>query len=159
MLIPTGIPDSVIDIVVKSYDDLGIEGISSTVTVTKGAACTVATSCLAGQKCEQGKCFWDPPAGDQGAACTYQQFCTTGLCAGPTGSQICTTTCTVGIDGTCPMGFDCTASNGGTDGVCLAAGAGGGGCCSVGPSGPVEVLAQGGFAALLLGLVLRRRRR
>lgn len=157
-VLPGNLPDGVIDIVVKAFDDLGIEGDSATVTVTKGAACTSAASCLAGQKCEQGKCFWDPPAGQLGDACTYQQYCLSGLCAGPAGEQICTTTCTVGIEGVCDVGYDCVPTTG-ADGVCQKVAADEGGCCSVGPTGPGELAAQGGLAAGLLALVLRRRRR
>ena len=54
---PAGVPNGVIDVVIKSYDDLGAEAVSSTVTVTKGAPCANADSCAKGQKCEAGKCF------------------------------------------------------------------------------------------------------
>ena len=56
---PTNVPDGVIDIVAKAYDDLESETDSATVTVTKGAPCADASTCATGQKCEAGKCFWD----------------------------------------------------------------------------------------------------
>jgi len=63
----------VIDIVVKAFDDIEIEGDSAMVTVTKGAPCASAATCLDGQKCDAGKCYWDPPAGETGDACTYKR--------------------------------------------------------------------------------------
>ena len=91
--IPDGVPDSKLDIVMKAFDDiLEVEGDSPTVTVTKGKAggCdpTVTNAdgtidtCLNGQKCDAGKCAWDPPSGQFGDACTYDQFCLNSTCRG-----------------------------------------------------------------------------
>jgi len=66
LVLPSGVPDSVIDIVVKAYDDIEAETISPTITVTKGAPCTTADTCAKGQKCDAGKCFWDAPVGELG---------------------------------------------------------------------------------------------
>ena len=41
------------------------------ITVTKGAACTSAASCLDGQQCENGRCFWEQPSGEIRALFAY----------------------------------------------------------------------------------------
>ncbi len=154
---PSTVPDGVIDIVAKAYDDIGIEGDSATITVTKGAACATASTCLAGQKCEAGKCFWDPPVGVLGAACTYNEYCTSGICQDSDVGQYCSQACVVGSTDGCPATFDCVATSE-TGGVCLPQSSGGGGCCSVedgrrhAPWAPISLGVVG------LGLVLRRRR-
>jgi hypothetical protein len=60
LAIPNGVPDSIIDIVVTAYDDLGAKTDSATVTVTKGAAggCTSADTCITGQQCLSGRCYF-----------------------------------------------------------------------------------------------------
>jgi hypothetical protein len=153
---PQSVPDGVIDILVRVHDDIGGVTDAQTITVTKGAPCTSADSCLKGQKCEAGKCFWDPPTGQLGDACEYPQFCESGLCQGTAEQQICTTECIVGATGTCADGFQCVPTGGAT-GVCFFDGDGGG-CCSVG-SGPNTAWVHFGASALVLGFVLRRRRR
>lgn len=157
MLAPANVPDGVIDVMVKAYDDLGIETDSTTSTVTKGAACATASTCLTGQKCEAGKCFWDPPAGLLGGACTYNEFCTTGICQDSDVGQYCSQACVVGSTDGCPSSFDCIATSE-TGGVCLPQSAGSSGCCSVahGNRAPWAPISLGLVA---LGLVLRRRRR
>jgi len=152
---PNNVPDGVIDIVVKAYDDLGIETDSATVTVTQGSPCASAASCLTGQKCDAGKCYWDPAMGQIGATCTYDQFCVSGMCQGTSSEKICTQNCVVGSTGTCPMGLDCV-DTGGSSGICFPP-ASGGGCCSASNTrGPWVHL---GLGALVLALVMRRRRR
>lgn len=156
--LPTEVPNSVYDIVVKAYDDLGIETVSQTVTATKGAACASADTCLKGQKCESGKCFWDPPSGALGDACTYNQFCTAGLCSGTADEQICTQECIPGTADSCPpeSGLECLESSPGK-GICFFK-PDDGGCCSVGPSSTAWI--PGGLGALVFAfLVLRPRRR
>jgi hypothetical protein len=151
---PAGVPDGVIDVVVKAYDDVPVETDSATVTVTKGAPCTSAATCATGQQCDaSGRCFWAPPTGMLGEACTYPQFCTSGLCDGPANDQICTQSCIVGAADGCPMGYDCLMTDG-VNGICFPHGAGGG-CCDAGTSaaGPAAL------SALVAGLALRRRRR
>ena len=155
---PANVPDGVIDIVAKAYDDLGIETDSATVTVTKGVACTSAASCLTGQKCDAGKCFWDPPTGQLGDSCTYNEFCVTGMCQDSDIGQYCTQSCVLNSDGACPLMFDCIATSD-TQGVCLPHDTGSSGCCSVGPEAKRAVWAHIGLGLFVFGLVLRRRRR
>jgi hypothetical protein len=153
LVAPSAVPDSIIDIVVKAYDDLEAETDSQTVTVTKGAACVDASSCAKGQDCANGRCFWNPPTGQLGDPCTYPQFCTSGICQGTAQEQICTQACLVGVDGSCPMGYDCLMTNG-TDGVCFPHGKDGTGCCSASDASA----AQAGVATLLVALAFTRRR-
>jgi hypothetical protein len=154
---PGNVPNGVIDVVAKAYDDLEIVTSSAPVTVMKGAACqNAATDCAAGQKCDAGKCFWDPPNGKLGDACTFNQFCTSGLCSGTADQQICTMTCITEVADSCPTGFECV-STGGNSGICFPPSAGGG-CCSVG-GGSDAGWVHFGLGAVVIGLVLRRRKR
>lgn len=100
--IPLAVPDSILDITVKAFDDVGTEADAS-VTVTKGAPCADASTCATGQLCDQGRCFWNAPTGELGASCTYDQFCVSGKCDG----AHCTQSCVVGVADSCPSGFDC----------------------------------------------------
>ena len=151
---PASVPDGTIDVVLKAYDDLGIEGDSNTVTVEKGAPCTDASTCATGQKCDDGRCHWDPPTGQLGDACPYPQVCTSGICT-PGSDPVCTESCTVGSANACPAGYDCVPSSD-TAGYC--APSTGGGCCNAaGDRGPMWPAAA--LAALSLGLIVRRRRR
>jgi MYXO-CTERM domain-containing protein len=154
--IPANVPNSVIDIQAKAYDDLNIETDSTVVTVTKGAPCSSADTCLKGQKCEQGKCFWDAPAGQIGDTCTYNEFCVDGVCAGTDSSQICTKNCILGSTDSCPTGYDCIDAGGG-QAVCYPPS--NGGCCSVERDGSRGVWVHVGLGAAVLGLLARRRRR
>lgn len=153
--VPSALPDSVVDVKVVAYDDLGASTESKVVTVTKGAPCATAATCAKGQKCEAGKCFWDPPVGELGDSCDYPQFCKSDVCTGTQDQQICTQPCIPGVADACPSDFACVMSSA-TEGVCFFASSGG--CCSVDRSGQ-GWLVHGGIAALLLGLVTRRRRR
>ncbi len=156
---PANVPDGVIDVMVKAYDDLEAETDSTMVTVTKGAACTSASTCLTGQKCDAGKCYWDAPVGVLGDTCTYNEFCVTGMCQDSDIGQYCTQPCVVGSTDGCPSTFDCVATSE-TGGVCLPQSSGGGGCCSVehggGSRAPWAPIALGIVA---LGFVVRRRAR
>ncbi|HEX7842577.1 MAG TPA: MYXO-CTERM sorting domain-containing protein [Kofleriaceae bacterium] len=156
ILFPADVPRSIVDIKVIAYDDLGSKTESAVVTATYGVPCTTATACAKGQKCEAGKCFWDPPSGKIGDDCSYAQFCESGLCTGTKDQQICTQACTPGVASTCPSDFDCLMSGPGT-GVCFFSSTGGG-CCSIGGDGGT-VWAQLGLAAAAFGFVVRRRRR
>jgi hypothetical protein len=153
---PNEVPNGVIDIVVKAKDDIGAETSSATVTVTKGAPCADASACAKGQKCEAGKCFWDPAVGELGAECTYPQFCTSGLCIAATGAEErCSTTCVPNVGDSCNEGFECIAASA-SSGVCWPKGADdGGGCCDAGNGAAV----QSSLLGLGLILVLRRRSR
>jgi MYXO-CTERM domain-containing protein len=153
--VPTALPDSVVDVKTIAFDDLEISTESTMVTVTKGAPCTTADTCATGQKCEAGKCFWDPPTGEVGDSCAYPQFCKSLVCQGFGIQPICTQACTPGVEGGCPSGFSCTTSD--TGGVCFFA-EDSGGCCSVDRSGEAW-LVHGGLAAAVVGFLARRRRR
>jgi MYXO-CTERM domain-containing protein len=164
LVAPNGVPDGAIRIVAKAYDDLGLETDSSPVQVMKGAACTADSACATGQHCNTGAdtgtvptggCYWDTPAGMLGDKCTYNQFCTSGICQGNAGDEICTQNCIVGVQDSCPSSYDCVMTSG-ANGLCFPS-SGGGGCCNA--SGNGAALAHGGLALIVLGLVFRRRRR
>jgi len=153
--VPAALPDGIVDVKAVAYDDLGAAASSTTVTVTKGAPCVTAATCAAHQKCEAGRCFWDPPVGELGDGCTYPQLCKSGICRGATGAQTCAQDCVAGVEDGCPVGFDCMAGSDG-HGECVSSS--GGGCCSADRGGQ-GWLVPGASAALLLGLLARRRRR
>jgi hypothetical protein len=119
-----------------------------TVTVTMGAPCASAETCLDEQKCVDGRCLWDPPVGELGDECTYPQFCKSLLCRGTAEQSICTQTCEPEDPDGCPPGLACT------QGVCYFAQDGG--CCSASGGGG---WLRAGLFALVVGFVLRRRRR
>jgi hypothetical protein len=154
--VPRELPDGVMDIVVKGCGDTGVCG-EDEITVTRGAPCSTAANCLEGQKCEQGKCFWDPPTLELGASCGYAQECLSVRCAAVDGEDICTEDCVTGPNDSCPEGWECRGSGAlGSAGVCGPVVDGG--CCSTGGStgGLLVNLGLGGMIGLL---VARRRRR
>lgn len=154
--VPANVPGGVIDVVARAYDDLGAYTDSAPVTVTKGVPCTSADTCAKGQKCEAGKCFWDPPSGEIGADCTYNEFCVSGLCQGTADQQICTQNCIPGVTDSCPDGLICAESAPGK-GVCFFS-PDSGGCCSVGDDGGSPWV-PAALGATLLGLIALRPRR
>lgn len=153
--IPAEVPDGVIDIEVVAKDDIGTETRAPKRTVTKGAPCADASSCLPGMKCDAGRCYWEPAAGAVGDVCTYPQYCTTGICIGVGGEDDmrCSQACVPNVGDSCPEGFECLASNA-ASGACWPKSEATG-CCSTGR----EAAAQSALLAFGLGLVLRRRRR
>jgi hypothetical protein len=153
--VPASLPNSIVDVVVRASDDLGAYTDSPVITLTKGAPCTSADTCAKGQKCEAGKCFWDPPAGELGDSCAYPQFCISGICRGTEKQQICTQACIPEVEDACPADFTCVPTEPDT-GICFFSDDGG--CCSVagGRGAPWAPIA---FAALTLGLLVRPRRR
>ncbi|HEX5058309.1 MAG TPA: Ig-like domain-containing protein [Kofleriaceae bacterium] len=153
LVLPSGVPDGIIDIVVKAYDDIDAET-DATLTVTKGAPCTTADTCAKGQKCDAGKCFWEPPVGELGDPCTYDQFCKTGSCVETTSGQFCSNVCVVGVDDSCGTGFTCEGAAGG-NGYCVPVGAGDDTCCGIGANGKTSAL----LSLFVVGFVLRRKRR
>jgi hypothetical protein len=156
IVFPEGVPDGVMDVQLKAYDDINVEGDSPITTITVGSPCSSAASCATGQQCSSdGKCSWATPIGNLGDACTYSQFCTSGICDGPTNGQICTMDCITGEDG-CPTGYDCIATSA-AQGICYPPGGSGGGCCSTSSGG--APVGQGLLSFAVIGLVLRRRRR
>jgi hypothetical protein len=154
IVIPTALPNSIVDIVAVAYDDLGVSTQTSVITATRGAACQNASGCALGQKCEAGKCFWDPAAGELGDSCTYPQFCKSGLCRGTKDEQICTHECLPFVSDSCEAGFECVPAE--NSGVCFFPDSGG--CCSVDRSSR-GWLANLVLAIAVLGFVARRRRR
>ena len=160
--IGSGVPDSVLDLMVKAFDDIDIAGESAVVTVTKGKAggCDPSVAngdgtidtCLAGQQCSAGKCAWpDAGQGAFGDACTYPQYCGGNTeCAGTATAKICTHDCDPSITDSCPKGFECDASGG--RGICFTPAPAG--CCSAGGS-PVAPLLLAGVTFI----AIRRRRK
>ncbi|HSN27485.1 MAG TPA: Ig-like domain-containing protein [Kofleriaceae bacterium] len=153
--LPDNVPDGVMDIMVKAYDDIQVETDSATVTVTKGQPCVDASTCAKGQLCDAGKCYWAPPTGQFGDKCDYPEFCTSGLCEGTADLTICTTNCVLGSTDACPKGYDCAATSA-TQGVCFPQASGG--CCNIG-SDSHAIYAHGLLALGVFGFVARRRRR
>jgi hypothetical protein len=156
LVAPNGVPDGGINVTVKAFDDLDLEGEAS-IEVQKGASCVDDSTCLTGQHCNtggamtyvaSGGCYWDPPAAQIGQSCTYPQFCVSAICEGAAGSEVCTQLCN---PGTCPSGFECDSASDGKS-YCFAAAAG---CCSAGRGVPWGNL---GGALFVLAIVLRRRR-
>jgi len=159
--VPDNLPGGVLDLRVRAYDDLGAYSDSPIVTAAKGPPCTSADSCAKGQRCDAGKCFWEPAAGEIGDDCTFPQFCLSGLCQGTAERQICTQACIPGVVDSCPTELDCIETTPGA-GICFSAGDEGGGCCSVsaGDTGVgTSTLTRLGALAIVLGVLLRRRRR
>jgi MYXO-CTERM domain-containing protein len=157
IVLPAGVPDGTIDIVVKAYDDLGAETDSQMVRVTKGSCNSAETChCATGQKYDdQGRCIWDAPVGELGADCGYPQFCKSGICTETDQGGFCSQDCIVASSDACPMGFQCIAT-GASTGQCLPEDQGG--CCSVGTDRNAVWLHMG-IGATVLGLIARRRRR
>jgi hypothetical protein len=155
---PPTVPDGVIDVVVKVFDDIDAETDTPMITVTKGEACTSADACAKGQQCEAGRCFWAEPTGVLGDACTYPQFCESGNCLDASDGQYCSEDCVVDVSDSCPMGFVC-AGNEGRAGFCVHDSDGGAGCCSVGDDGRSAALLSLFVAIALCGRRASRRSR
>jgi hypothetical protein len=154
LLTPGDVPDGVIDVEVRAWNDLETDYASTTITVTKGAPCTSPDQCALGQACDAGKCFWEPAVGEMGDPCDYAQACISGVCNGT-----CTLACFPGVSDQCPEGHVCEGS--GNDGFCVPGGdtGGGGGCCSSSGGRPGVLVFQLMLAALIFGFVIARRRR
>jgi hypothetical protein len=151
LVIRDGVPDGVIDVVVKAYDDIEVETASETITVTKGEPCTTASTCAVGQVCEEGRCFWEEPAGEIGAQCEYTQFCKSGLCLETDHGSFCSRDCVVGVMDSCPEGTYCEGPVG-LVGNCLPNGDAG--CCSTGGNHRSACL----LSVMVFGWMLRKRR-
>lgn len=153
--VPAGLPNSIVDITIRIYDDLGNMTESPVVTAMKGSACADASTCAEGQKCEAGRCFWDPPIGEVGDSCDYPQYCKSNLCQGTDDVQICTQPCVIGSADSCPAdaGLTCI-SNGAGGGICFRVEEDTGWCSTSDGS-----WAPFGMVAFVLGLFAFRRRR
>lgn len=160
LALPQDVPDGVIDIVVKAKDDIGGTTAAPTVTVTKGAPCASEATCANGQRCDAGRCLWDPPVGEIGDKCTFSQYCLSGICQGTADETICTTSCIPGVADSCEMPdvFECLEQSPGK-GVCWPKDSGDAGCCSTSKDSGAAPFAFGLFGLFGVTLVLRRRRR
>lgn len=155
--VPEDVPDGIIDVEGRAYDDLGMEVATIPVTVTKGAPCTSDDACLANQTCDEGRCKYGPPPGELGDSCDYGQFCKSWTCLGSDDDKRCTQDCLTDEPTSCPMGFTCEPTDDqGTDGFCWPTEEGG--CCSVGRDRDA-IWIHGGLALAVLGSLRRRRRR
>jgi hypothetical protein len=150
LVIPSEVPDSIIDVVVKAYDDLEIETDTPQITITKGAACASASTCLKGQQCSEGRCAWPPPTGELG---TYKQFCKSGSCVDSTDGMFCSQPCVVGVADSCPVGYLCDGPDGST-GFCIGEHTDSG-CCNASSDGRMPIL----LALGVLAVALRSRRK
>jgi hypothetical protein len=152
---PASVPDGIIDIQARAYDDLGVAVATIPITVTKGAPCTSASNCLANQTCDEGRCKYPAPTGELGDSCDYGQFCKSWTCLGD-GDKQCTQECLTDEPTSCPTGFECLhVTDTGTDGYCWPLDSGG--CCSVSHD-RTAIWMHGSLALLVLGWLRRRRR-
>ncbi|MBK9036732.1 MAG: hypothetical protein IPL61_36695 [Myxococcales bacterium] len=157
--LPTEVPDGVMELKVRACDDIDVCA-EQAITVTRGAPCTSEATCLGGQRCDAGKCLWDPPTVALGGGCEFDQQCLSLLCGDAgTGDLICTQACQGPPNDLCPDGFSCGAGPG-EAGVCAPDGGPGddGGCCSVDGSSGAPLVVNLGLGGLI-GLVIARRRR
>ena len=115
--------------------------------------------CAEGQKCEAGKCFWEPPTLNLGDACDFSQQCVSLSCATVDGAQICSEDCVSGPNDRCPDGFECVAPGLGQHGAGGPIATDKGGCCSTGDQGRGAVVVNIGLGCLLGLVIVRRRRR
>jgi hypothetical protein len=157
LVLPQSVPDGIIDIVVKAFDDINVETDSPVITVTKGQPCASADTCAKGQLCEEGKCFWAPPTGQIGETCDYPQFCESELCLDTIDGMYCSQSCVVGVVDSCPTGFTCEGAAGET-GSCVRETAESG-CCSASDDGRTAALLSFGVLGVLVARPRRRRRR
>lgn len=148
---PGDLPDGVMDVEVRAYNDIDSETVVA-VTVTKGAPCQSADTCLGGQECTDGRCFWPAPTGMIGDACESDAQCISGLCPQAGSERMCSESCFPSeISDSCPEGFECIEV-GTNSGVCWKESSGGG-ICNAGGGG------AGGAALLVFAAAWMVRRR
>jgi len=125
----------------------------TSITVNQGPPCTAAAGCDGTDVCVNGGCIPGPDVGGGlSSICQTADQCLSMQCAsGGETFMHCVASCDTSTPGSCPNNFECLAS--GASGVCWPSQ--GGGCCSA--SG--DPRSSGLLAALVLGGVLRRRRR
>lgn len=154
LVVPPAVPDGVIDVSVRVLDDLGAEASTPTVTITKGSPCANASSCLANQTCDAGRCTYPAPKGDLGDTCGYDQYCKSWSCIEATsGEKRCVTECRTNVTASCPADFMCLPTADTEAGVCWPTDTGG--CCSAGDS---QSWSHFAFGAVLLAMLRRKRR-
>lgn len=151
LTIPEAVPNSILDVMVRATDDLGISTDSDVISITRVAPCTDASGCLPDQSCTDGKCAYPAPVGELGAACPYSQYCQSWECVDTDVGKRCVEDCEVDEPSSCPASFTCQDIGGGK-GLCVEVSAG---CCSVGGGAP---LTSAGLTMLVM-VWLRRRRR
>ena len=149
---PADVPDGTLDLEVRTRDDLGNLGVVAR-TVTKGAPCVDATTCLAGQTCAGGGCR--SPAGTLAlsAACAIDEDCASQWCVIADGAGACARPC-YPLDAACGDGLTCRIAD--DEGFACLPTVDEGGCCSTGGGRPGGALA---VAAGVLAMLGRRRRR
>jgi hypothetical protein len=154
--LPDHVPDGLIEIQARAYDDLGLRADTIPITVTKGAPCASDDACLDNQTCDAGYCKYPAPVGELGESCEYGQYCKSWSCLGTDGDTRCTQDCATDEPTSCPSGFSClpTAETG-TAGVCWSTDSG---CCSVGRS-PRSLWMHAALSLAVIGLLGRRRRK
>ncbi len=148
--LPADVPDGIIDVEVEAVDDIDVRS-TAMVTVTKGAPCSTADSCAAGQSCDAGRCIWPAPVGEIGDQCAFPQFCLEPRCDTHDGASFCTRECVVGLDDSCGGGLECVDDPAGA--YCWPAPESAG-CCSTSRDLPWSGL---GVGAIVLFVVRRRR--
>jgi uncharacterized protein (TIGR03382 family) len=155
--LPSGVPDGVIDLEARAVNDVGVVGTTS-VRVTKGAACTSAATCAVGQECDgEGRCVYPPRPGTLGDECATDLDCDTTRCLSDGANHVCTSLCMTDFADACPDGFTCIETESKTTGACWPDDLlpSSGGCCDAGGGAP-----PAGPALLVLGVwVFARRRR
>jgi hypothetical protein len=155
--VPPDVPDGVLEIDVRGCNDLNACATDRT-TVTKGAPCADASTCAVGQRCDAGRCLWDPPTGEIGDDCTFNQFCTSNLCGDIGGGHLaCTESCFGGPNDLCPEGFACSGATG-QMGVC-APPVEDTGCCQASTTNRTSLFVNLGLGAIVGLFAVRRRRR
>lgn len=128
-LAPAGLPDGYQNIRIRAFNDLGVLG-QTEARVLLGDPCESDGECNDGQSCDNGGCMWPEPTGELGDSCERDIDCTTYLCPSDGEARLCSEACFIGVNDTCPDGFECL-STGSSSGVCWpGGGGGGGGCCS-----------------------------
>jgi len=153
---PAELPDGIVDIEVLAYNDLDLMTSSGFVSVHKGSPCTSAATCLDGQICNEGRCFWPLPTVEVGDTCERVQDCLEGGCQEHGGDKRCALFCDPSPEAEqpCAVGFDCVAGESAS--FCWPQG---GGCCSAaGRNRGPDWLEIGLFLGVIV-LVSRRRTR
>ncbi len=151
LTIPSNVPNSILDVMVRATDDIGISTDSEIVTATRGQPCTENAQCLKDQTCSEGKCAYPAPTAELGSACEYAQACMSWECVDTDVGKRCVSDCEVDEPSSCPANFTCQDTGGGK-GLCVEVAAG---CCNIGGGAPGASIAL----SLLVGFRLRRRRR